>query len=214
MIDLSKAILLIKENAFTWIKVRDAKGALFLSRPKGNEAFTNDDMVKFVENLAKDYPDVWQLELKRNPTTNDKDKHTWKVDLRNPGTPTETTQTITESQIEKRVNEVLEAREKTYMVEDLKEELDEMKTLSGKANYMLMEFFKGFVNKSAPSVQLKGEKDNGNLGAAVTVDGKTELDEANELFLKHVDSSFLLRLAQKVDENPNLVKQVKELLNI
>ncbi len=214
MIDLKQALLLIEEYQFTWIKVKNTKGLVFLSRPRSKETFTTKDMIGFLKKMSTDYPGVYVLELKRNPTEPDKNTHTWEVDMRNSEVVETNPGTFTEADIDKRVNEILAAKEAEYENEDLKAELLEMKTLSGKANYMLMDFFKGFMNKNTPTVQLQGES-GGNLGAAVIpTDSKTELDETNKLLLKHFDADTLLRLAKKIDTNPDLVTQIKSLLNI
>jgi len=97
--------------------------------------------------------------------------------------------------------------------EDLKREREELQSLSGKLNFVLMEFIKGLMNnkvgKMSPIVQ--GVK-SGQESMVLTDEDQNKIKEAVSIFLQHESPDFLLALARKVERDPGIIKVVKNFI--
>lgn len=104
-----------------------------------------------------------------------------------------------------------DAKAKQELISDLKEEIQELKKPSGQLAAVFQHLISKYIPQSAPNVSLQGTPGEPR---ELTQNENEQLTQAVELFLKHTDPPFLLALARKVDQNPQMINTVKSFLGI
>lgn len=224
MVSLEKFLDHSKQQQFTWGKIYSMQGELYAVL---NEE-TNDNFIAKVKEFAERFGGHWRVQAKKHHTTSNDGLCKLVVAF------SEVEQTSGPLQgapshhgpvdVEKIRKDERERIELEYRLKELeknnKEErqklLDEIKSLKtngGKLAYVVDEIINRISPRSAaPAPRLAGPA--AEATRTITPKDKENLNKAIHLLFKHAESETILKLAEKVDENPGYILQMKSFLQI
>ncbi len=203
---------------------------LLLSSSNGEQK-SAEEIVKELKNYFNDFPGTYRLQFKRKPTdkdisavvydkirVNDFDATVQEVE-KNHSTPSDLKK-LTETIKKQLLTEMVAEKKKNDLENCLKEQkkkTDELDTIAGKAVYLLTAIMGGIQQ---PTGQL-GKSSTQNLSImdskAKDINTFTEIDkqrsnEALMRFLSVTNPDFLLEMAKKVQEKPELINTLKQFI--
>ncbi len=213
-----QAIKKIREHKITWIKIYTPDGKnLVAYRPLIDEVLSPAAIQNWFKSFLNDYPGLWQVELKAHK--NHKDSISLKVQSEQgeslqgatPNDPLnmeQLTETITK-QVRAEIKAEQEEKNRLDENRELKEKVKQLETPGGQLVNVLRQCATMYMQKqqAAKGVNLQGTKEG------KTKDGEKGIEALN-LLLQHASPAFILEVAMKIDQNPELLEQLKTFLSI
>lgn len=225
-----QVLKLVKENKFVWCNVLDEQGnRVYYIGPEKAEKVTPEQILIKLENYLNEWPGIYRLEFKKYATAPANEKFSYRVyaNFNTPqaapsgymgGAPANP-EKIRE-QLKSEILNELEAQRKADELKeletDLKSQIAELNTVSGKFNHLAMQFIGSFMAKNPQMLgALQGAEDKPEvkeIGADYTPEQKQMVNQSLAILLQHITPEQLFSLAKKIEEKPDLIKYL-EFLN-
>lgn len=214
----------IKDQEFTWCRIYDHNDRLVaqysFGEAEGSDQPKNPvrEFVKRIEAFADNFPGNYSIHCKKFPHSKDETTCKLSVTFGNNDLK-EISPVQTPIDIKAIKEEILqglrieqEKKDKEEEIQELKEELRQMKTMGGKLNYILGEFLTTHLPKLIKPKQAGLAGTESNSGEDITPDQNERIRQAVFKLLKHMNIETLEAFAQKIDTNPDLVNTLKSFL--
>ena len=175
-------------------------------------------LLKKLEKFATDYPKTFTAVLSKNQGGRES-KMIFVIDFSTFTEPDTESHSLNgqqekESDIESRIYARLKAeqetKEKEKEVQELRDELTEMRSGSGKLNYFIMQFIEGYMQKN-PGQSMQGHPDEAppEPHNQNNSDNLTELEKAFSNILRLFGEEDVIKMSNKLTKEPNLVQLLK-----
>lgn len=219
-INKTKLLHLIHDHNIRWINIKTVDNNLFAFRPlKAENEISTAQVTKFVKEFIKDNTGTWIIEMKGDATVKSHKMIKVTVDLDTDkvmqGAPVVDTDAL-RADIKAEIMADMKQKEKEELreteIKDLKGELKKMQDTGGKLAWVVERvgtmLFEKFAQKNG--AQLAGTPEG---DSEVIATGEVGIEALN-IFLKYARPEFILAVAKEVDKNPDLLNQLKTVLNI
>jgi len=209
-----------KTEGYTWCKIYEGKN-LIAGYPEGEAQVSTDDMLQYIDDFSKRLPGNYTIELK--VFTKSKNARLRRIPVRLGGYGESPLQgekinvQKLEDDIRKRIMEELKQKEledkQQLQINDLKREVSMYKDPIYKLGQILSEMAKNIFPKqintlntvmSADNLQGTTQKEDSSMT------DEDKLNKAFDIFQKHAEPDFILRLALKIEKDPDIIGLVRK----